>query len=127
MRVELLNRRVFLKAGGLMVLGLVGCASNDEDEAAVEGTVAGESGAAGQDSGRRRRVARSSSVLILSFSCCVSLCVCAWMFRETCFQATCPLGFSTLYENRACQRSPWMLLSDPSVYFISHALLTVDG
>lgn len=50
MRAELLNRRDFLRAGGLVALGLAGCASIDEDEAAEEGMVANESDTSGQDS-----------------------------------------------------------------------------
>jgi diketogulonate reductase-like aldo/keto reductase len=50
MRAELLNRRDFLRAGGLVALGLAGCASIDEDEAAEEGMVADESDTSGQDS-----------------------------------------------------------------------------
>ena len=50
MHAELLNRRDFLRAGGLVALGLAGCASIDEDEAAEEGMVANESDTSGQDS-----------------------------------------------------------------------------
>lgn len=56
MHAELLNRRDFLRAGGLVALGLAGCASIDEDEAAEEGMVANESDTSGQDSSQAELV-----------------------------------------------------------------------